>query len=106
MPTESFAPSGVFNQVAATSSRNAWAVGRYSNASGTRTLIARSNGAEWNVARNPASARHVWLDGVAGISARNAWAVGFSVRHPVALRTAILHWDGTAWKRTPAPSPG
>src|SRR5258708_20519426 len=106
MSAGSFAPSGVLNAVAATSARNAWAVGRFGIGSGTRTLIAHWNGAEWKVVRNPASARHVWVESVPMISARYGWAVGFSAGNFGAGRTIILHWDGTAWKLAPSPSPG
>jgi len=40
------------------------------------------------------------LHGVAATSAGNAWAVGESNLHAL-----ILHWNGTAWKRVPSPSP-
>src|SRR5215470_1023771 len=40
------------------------------------------------------------LQGVAATSATNAWAVGYiSGGGPL-----ILHWNGTAWKRSPLPS--
>ena len=38
------------------------------------------------------------VSAVAVTSVRNAWAVGGG------LRTVILHWNGTAWKRVPSPS--
>jgi hypothetical protein len=51
-----------------------------------------------------------FLDGVAATSARSAWAVGGTVPPaPVdspPSYTLILHWNGRAWKRVPAPSPG
>ena len=37
------------------------------------------------------------VSAVAVTSVRNAWAVGGG------LRTVILHWNGTAWKRAPSP---
>ncbi len=40
------------------------------------------------------------LEGVAATSATNAWAVGYvSAGGPL-----ILHWNGTAWKRSPFPA--
>src|SRR5205823_2852052 len=45
------------------------------------------------------------LWGVAATSPTNAWAVG-SYKARVGKRTLILHWNGTAWKRQPNPSPG
>jgi len=41
------------------------------------------------------------LTGVAAVSASNAWAVGDTGSGG----TLIAHWDGTAWKRVPSPSP-
>jgi hypothetical protein len=41
------------------------------------------------------------LDGVAATSTSNAWAVGSTGR----AKTLILHWNGTAWKQVPSPSP-
>jgi hypothetical protein len=46
----------------------------------------------------PASAS---LYGVAATSASNAWAVG----QANSGKTLILHWNGTAWKSVPSPSP-
>jgi hypothetical protein len=40
------------------------------------------------------------LSGVAATSDGNAWAVGRGGPGP---RTAILHWNGTAWTRVPSP---
>ncbi|MGO9163645.1 MAG: hypothetical protein ACLP7J_23660 [Streptosporangiaceae bacterium] len=54
--------------VAATSARNAWAVGL----TGARTLIVHWNGRAWTKA--PASTG--FLEGVAAVSATSAWAVG------------------------------
>jgi hypothetical protein len=41
-----------------------------------------------------------FLDGVAATSASNAWAVGDD-----ASNTLIVHWNGSAWKKVPAPNP-
>ena len=47
------------------------------------------------------------LFGVVATSASNAWAVGSagSPEREASLKTLILHWNGTAWKRVPSPSP-
>src|SRR3984957_4516587 len=42
------------------------------------------------------------LSGVAATSGGNAWAVG---RGGPGTRTAVLHWNGTAWTRVPSPGP-
>jgi hypothetical protein len=40
------------------------------------------------------------LDGVVATSPSNAWAVGDD-----ASNTLIVHWNGSAWKKVPAPNP-
>ncbi len=71
--------------VAATSARNAWAVG----SQGNHTLILHWDGRAWKRARRPRIAGV--LDSVAATSARNAWAVG-----AIGSKTLILHWNGRA----------
>jgi hypothetical protein len=87
--------------VAATSARDAWAVGQYQSASGPlRTLIMHWNGKAWTVMRSPV--RIATLDGVAATSASNVWAVGFSGNWQ-ASHALVLHWNGQAWRQVPAP---
>jgi hypothetical protein len=45
------------------------------------------------------------LDGAAATSASNAWAVG-TYSTGTSGKTFIAHWNGTAWKQVPSPSPG
>ncbi len=55
---------------------------------------------------NPSSTTNV-LAGVSATSAANAWAAGYYDNNTTGARdTLILHWNGTAWKRAAAPSPG
>ena len=44
------------------------------------------------------------LADVAATSASNAWAVGTTGR--LRSKPLIVHWNGTAWKQVPSPSPG
>ena len=92
----SFTTSGRLLAVAATSARNAWAVGL----DGTQTLIVRWNGRAWTRALN---SRGGFLYGVAATSARNAWAVGGT--DWFRPQTLIEHWNGKTWKRVASPSP-
>jgi hypothetical protein len=89
--------------VAATSARNAWAVGYYLTGFGPRRpVILHWNGAAWRRVKRPK-----YLDaitGVAATSARNAWAVGV-LNADVGSQTLILHWNGTAWRRVKSPNP-
>jgi hypothetical protein len=100
--------------VAATSPRNAWAVGYYHSgtASADKTLIEHWNGSSWTLVPSPnpgVSAHSNYLRAVAATSASNAWAVGdyFTGSGPSSAdHTLIEHWNGTSWKHVPSPSPG
>ena len=59
--------------VAATSARNAWAVG-----GGPRTMILHWNGTAWKRVPSPGHAYSTFLISVAAISADDAWAVGYT----------------------------
>jgi hypothetical protein len=87
--------------VAATSSRNAWAVGEYDDDGDYGALILRWNGTAWKVQSAPDGSGHEELFGVAASSASDAWAVGYRDGG-----TLALHWNGTAWRRSDPPSPG
>ena len=79
--------------VAATSVRNAWAVG-----GGPRTVILHWNGTAWKRVPSPSLAGS--LSSVAAISggdsARNAWVVGYAGGGGQLL---IAHWNGVPWMR-------
>jgi hypothetical protein len=106
------APGGgnELNGVAATSATNAWAVG--DSASGTETLIEHWNGTAWTQVLSPNPNPNDpgnRLFGVAATSATNAWAVGTEClicnTDSETDATLIVHWNGTAWKQQPSPSP-
>ena len=91
------------SDVAATSARNAFAVGSTDG----HLLIERWNGRSWRrapatLALSPAVAHVDRLEGVAATSARDAWAVG-TVQPTAtnAMSTLILHWNGAAWSASP-----
>jgi hypothetical protein len=42
---------------------------------------------------------------VNGVAAANVWAAG-DTSSPAGAQTLALHWNGTAWTRTPSPNPG
>jgi hypothetical protein len=94
-------PSGQLFGVAATSARDAWAVGQA--ISSGRTIILHWNGTAWARVTSPTPKGGGALYAVAATSASNAWAVGGSDGPPGA--TEIVHWNGTAWKRVPSPTP-
>jgi hypothetical protein len=85
---------------------SSWAVGHYSDGSGTSTLAERWNGTGWAELPSPnPSATYNWLYGVAELSSTHAWAVG-AYSNGAADQTLIEHWNGTSWKVVPSPDPG
>lgn len=93
---------------AATSGANAWAVGHYHTGTHDATLIERWNGISWKRVPSPnpeGSTSDNLLFGVAATSATSAWAVGYHDNGTTVL-SLVEHWNGTAWRRVPTPSPG
>jgi hypothetical protein len=99
------AVGGSLAGVAATSARNAWAVGHAGTIARPRTLILRWQGTAWQKVSAPGLGASGSLAGIAATSARNAWAVGNAgtTAHP---RTLILRWQGRAWQKVSAPGLG
>lgn len=94
--------------VAATSARNAWAVGTYNirepHGSKDLTLIEHWNGRSWKRVASPnprTSSAGTGLRGVSASSASNAWAVG---TYADPNRTLTEHWNGTVWKLVASPN--
>lgn len=93
--------------VAATSARNAWAVGcTHCGAAGTKVLLLRWNGTAWRAVPLPSGVSAGSLSGVAALSAGAAWAVGCSKCGFLAGESLILRWNGHAWRRVPVPATG
>jgi hypothetical protein len=86
--------AGGLSDVAATSPRNAWAVG----STLYNPLIEHWNGTSWQPTIGTLNGG---FNAVSATSARNAWAVGSTIYNPL-----IEHWNGTAWQRIPSPNPG
>jgi hypothetical protein len=91
--------------VAATSARNAWAVGWDCGRTACRTLIEHWKGKTWKLQASPNPSHASQLRSVTAISATNAWVVGYYLRHGVS-RTLIEHWNGRSWKVQPSPNLG
>ncbi len=89
--------------VAATSARNAWAVGGTSiTDAGSKTLVLDWNGTAWKRMPSPGPPAGPNLYGVAATSARNAWAVGGTTSNDNGIfNCVILHWNGTTWNLAP-----
>jgi hypothetical protein len=99
---------GALYAVAATSASDVWAVGGSDGPPG-KTTILHWNGTTWKRVPSPTPKGGGALFGVAATSAHNAWAVGCAgncFQGFGGIKTLILHWNGTAWKRAPSPSPG
>ena len=99
--------------VAATSRKNAWAVGGYLPAlAATDTLILRWKGNQWVQVPSPnpagtGSAAVSLLQGVAALSPTDAWAVGEANtgQSSAPWTTVIEHWNGTRWATVSSPDP-
>lgn len=109
VPSPSRGTSGLA-AVAATSGKDAWAVGSHDAGSGTRTLIEHWNGIRWTVvpSPNPATGNFATdtLGGVVAISKDNAWAFGFYEKPTTSFRTLVEHWNGSSWSVVPSPNSG
>jgi hypothetical protein len=94
--------------VAARSADDVWAVGQSGNVN--RALILHWNGKKWRRLPAPVVGDDPFGDGLQGVdvvSARNAWAVGSAYdATPGFLRSMILHWNGSKWRRVPIPNLG
>jgi hypothetical protein len=89
--------------VDAASANDVWAVGRYDDPAGYKTLSLRWNGSAWNVVPTPnVGSSFNQLFSVAAISPDNAWAVGASSNDNLIHQPLIAHWEGTEWSIVPA----
>jgi len=71
-----------------------------------RTLIERWNRRRWSRVSSPDVTALQTLTSVSAVSGRDAWAVGsYLTRNDDAIRTLIVHWNGTRWLRVPSPDP-
>lgn len=91
-PTPSI--SGVLTDVAATSRRDAWAVGFVPRSE--KPLILHWNGQHWTQVKLPAAVGAA--EAVAALSSRDVWVVGTSGGW-LSDTGGISHWDGHSWAR-------
>jgi hypothetical protein len=87
------------SSVDATSSSNAWAVGRRTGATGQWPLLLRWDGQSWRRSSR-IDTGHGGLTGVDLLSRRLGWSVGESA----ALRTWTVRWGGARWRRVDSPN--
>ena len=96
----------VLNGVACPGAKSCFAVGSYTIAGDTRSLVERWNGSAWSVPAsvNPNHSTATVLNGVACPSAKSCFAVG-SYTIAGDTRTLVEHWNGSAWGVLPSVNP-
>jgi hypothetical protein len=104
------ADGGHLSAVAATSSRDAWAVGAtgpVSEGTAQQTLAEHWNGKAWTRVPSPnlPGSTASFLQSVTAVSASNAWAVGYATVGG-RYKAITMHWNGHRWTLLPASSPG
>jgi hypothetical protein len=102
VPTPAVAAS-TLRAVTAVASDDVWAVGDRNDLH--NTLVEHFDGKRWSVVPSPTpKGSSVFLEiwGVAAISGKDVWASGF--RDTGNNSPVILHWDGSKWSLSPAPS--
>ena len=105
-------PGAINSQLTAVhcgSSASCVAVGQYSTATATKTLIQRWNGKKWSTvpSPNPVGVAVSSLAAVRCPSAANCFAVGsyfLSLPDSSAEQTLVERWDGTSWSIVASPN--
>jgi hypothetical protein len=94
--------------VAASSAREAWSVGYFTDGANTveHTLVDHWDGRTWSTMVTPNTDCGVSnaLRSVASSSATNAWAVGIHSDGHNNINPLIEHWDGSSWAIVPTPA--
>jgi hypothetical protein len=88
---------GQFNDIAAVSRHDAWAVGaaiEEGNPSATTAIVEQWRGSSWSAVQLPRQERHAYLTAVAGSSPRNVWVFGY-IYKTNSVTTVALRWDGS-----------
>jgi hypothetical protein len=96
--------SGSFNQTAAISKNNIWAVGDTYTAAGKaiyRPFIRHFNGSSWQVVTIP-HATDSTADWVSASAADNVWVGG--LKNSSIATTVVYRWNGASWAKIPMPA--
>ncbi len=90
------------------SANDVWAVGRYSDAAGHKTLAMHWDGSAWSIVATPnVGSSFNQLFSVAAVSSNDVWAVGASSNNNLLFQILIEHWDGVQWSTIANPlAPG
>jgi hypothetical protein len=104
------ADDGQLTAVAAVSTADVWAFGSepVSDVVIDQPIAEHWDGSSWQSVSipKPKGADEAYLVDATAASATNVWAVGYwSGSGPHGYRTLVEHWNGTAWKIVPSPSP-
>jgi hypothetical protein len=92
--------------VAATSAKDAWAVGFSGTWTASHALVLHWNGTAWRQVPAPDQPGNGIFWGVAATSARTAWVVSGAAQKALDVnKTVIERWNGTAWARVPSANP-
>ncbi|MGZ5213550.1 MAG: hypothetical protein ACXWEG_10715 [Actinomycetota bacterium] len=109
-PQPAISGSGGLEDVAATSSTDAWAVGHRFDPTDqtTHPLIEHHDGTSWTLAasmEDPSMVQSLLL-GVDARTTTDAWAVGYGFGSNNLARTLVERWDGSVWTRVVSPNAG
>jgi len=107
-PNRSTLPLNSLMAVACPSVKDCRAVGTSSDGWNSKTLAERWDGTKWSIVPSP-NRSNTNLDSLQGIvcaSSTSCWAVGYADYQTLTSETLIEHWNGTAWRVAPSPSPG
>lgn len=71
------------------------------------TLVMHYDGSSWSIVTSPNPGDfQSELFGVSAVSGTDVWAVGDQIDFTFVKTTAVLHWNGTAWKTKSSPNVG
>jgi hypothetical protein len=104
-PNPAGAIDSSLQSVACSSATSCTAVGNFSNASGSPTLVESWNGTSWSIVASPnPSGGSGDLLGVACSSATSCTAVGYSQISVISYQTLVESWNGTSWSIVASPN--
>lgn len=94
----------VFDDVAALSPSDAWAVGGRCDENGCAVLADHWDGDAWTPVEAPTPGAEVATVAVSGTATDDVWMVGsFYGSDTTCTRQFAEHWDGTSWRRVALP---
>src|SRR5262249_55607092 len=103
VPSQDASINDQLSAVAAVSSTDVWAVGKFISGANVETLIEHWNGTHWSIVSSPAPGM---LAGLAVVSPTDIWAVGSFVDPTTGVTSTVIEqWNGTAWSVVTSPTP-